>query len=124
MKSTITSDVGDERLVTRSLMGAREALGLTLAQTGAIIGVSESTMKRYSLGNAVISAPKVMELALGLIRIYQALFAVVGGDLAQMRHWMTTPNRHFRNGQPDELAQTYQGLAELNVYLDAMPGRH
>lgn len=121
--SAISTDIDDQTLVTRSLMGAREGLGLTLSQLATIVGVSESAMKRYSQGNAAISSPKVQELALGLIRVYRALFAIVGGDKVQMRHWMATPNHHFRNRPPAEMASSYQGLAELNVYLDAMRGR-
>jgi hypothetical protein len=36
---------------------------------------------------------------------------------------MKTPNRHLNNQVPTDLAGNYQGLAELNVYLDAMRGR-
>lgn len=60
---------------------------------------------------------------MGFIRVYRALFAVLGGNSEQMQHWMRTPNRHLKNQQPDTLATSYQGLAELNVYLDAMRGR-
>lgn len=121
--SAVTTDIDDDLLVTRALLQARESLGLTLAELAAIVGVSVPAMKSYSRGAAVIRSPKVQELALGLIRVYRALYAIVGGDPAQMRHWMTTPNGHFRDQRPAERARSYHGLAELNVYLDAMRGR-
>ena len=121
--SAIAPHVDDDQLVTGALLRTREALGLTLAEVGAVVGVSVPTMKGYSRGSAVIRAPKTRELALGLIRLYRSLFAILDGDPAQMRHWMKTPNRHFRGEAPRELAQSYAGLAELNTYLDVMRGR-
>jgi transcriptional regulator with XRE-family HTH domain len=113
----------DAELVTEAFVEAGRELGLTLAQMAAIIGVSSSTMKNYSRGAATIASTKDQELSLGFIRVYRALFAILGGNQEQMRYWMKTPNRHFNNQVPTDLAGNYQGLAELNVYLDAMRGR-
>lgn len=113
----------DAELVTEAFVEAGRELGLTLAQMAAVIGVSSSTMKNYSRGAATIASTKDQELSLGFIRVYRALFAILGGNQEQMRYWMKTPNRHFNNQVPTDLAGNYQGLAELNVYLDAMRGR-
>ena len=113
----------DVELVTDAYMQAGRELGLTLKQMASVIGVSEPAMKNYSRGAATISSPKSQELSLGFIRVYRALFAILGGDREQMQHWMKTPNGHFGNQVPTELAGSYQGLAALNVYLDAMRGR-
>jgi hypothetical protein len=96
---------------------------MTLGQLARVIGVSESAMKNYSRGSAVINSPKNQELSLGFIRVYRALFAILGGNREQLQHWMSTPNRHLNSQEPRALATNYQGLAELNVYLDAMRGR-
>ena len=113
----------DAALVTHAFIEAGRELGMTLGQLAKVIGVSESAMKNYSRGSADISSPKDQELSLGFIRVYRALFAVLGGNREQMQHWMHTPNRHLNQQTPAALATTYQGLAELNVYLDAMRGR-
>ena len=113
----------DAELVTEAYIESGRELGLTLKQMAAIIGVSEPAMKNYSRGAATISSAKSQELSLGFIRVYRALFAILGGNQEQMRHWMKTPNRHFSSQAPAELAASYQGLAALNVYLDAMRGR-
>ena len=110
-------------LVTAAFVVAGRELGLSLALMAAIIGVSSSTMKNFSRGAATIASTKDQELSLGFIRVYRALFAILGGNQEQMRYWMKTPNRHFNNQVPTDLAGNYQGLAELNVYLDAMRGR-
>jgi hypothetical protein len=36
---------------------------------------------------------------------------------------MRTMNHHLRQQVPLDLIETYQGLAEVNLYLDAMRGR-
>jgi uncharacterized protein (DUF2384 family) len=113
----------DAELVTQAFVEAGRELGFTLAQMASVIGVSESTMKNYSRGAATIGSAKDQELSLGFIRVYRALFAILGGNREQIRHWMKTPNRHLNNQVPTDLAGNYQGLAELNVYLDAMRGR-
>jgi uncharacterized protein (DUF2384 family) len=113
----------DAELVTHAFVEAGRELGFTLAQMASVIGVSESTMKNYSRGAATIGSAKDQELSLGFIRVYRALFAILGGNREQIRHWMKTPNRHLNNQVPTDLAGNYQGLAELNVYLDAMRGR-
>ncbi len=113
----------DAELVTHAVIEAGRELGMNLGQLAKVIGVSESAMKNYSRGSATISSPKNQELSLGFIRVYRALFAVLGGDREQMQHWMHTPNRHLNSQAPAILAANYQGLAELNVYLDAMRGR-
>lgn len=121
--SSVATHIDDNQLITEALLRTRAALGLTLGDLARIIGVSEPTMKSYSRGASVIQAPKTRELALGLIRVYRALYAILDGDAAQLRHWMATPNRHFRGQAPRELARSFSGLAELIVYLDAMRGR-
>lgn len=113
----------DAELVTEAYIQAGRELGLNLKQMASVIGVSEPAMKNYSRGAATISSPKSQELSLGFIRAYRALFAILGGDQEQMQHWMKTPNRHFSGQVPTALAGSYQGLAALNVYLDAMRGR-
>jgi uncharacterized protein (DUF2384 family) len=113
----------DAALVTHAFIEAGRELGMTLGQLAKVIGVSESAMKNYSRGSADISSPKDQELSLGFIRVYRALFAILGGNREQMQHWMHTPNRHLNQQTPAALATSYQGLAELNVYLDAMRGR-
>lgn len=113
----------DGELVTSAFINAGRDLGMPLRQLARVIGVSESAMKNYSRGSASISSAKDRELSLGFIRVYRALFAILGGNREQMQHWMHTANRHLNRQVPAELVENYQGLAEVNVYLDAMRGR-
>ena len=113
----------DAELITTAYLEAGRELGMTLSKLARVIGVSDSAMKNYSRGSSVINSSKDQELSLGLIRAYRALFAILGGNREQMQHWLRTPNHHFGEMAPAELVENYQGLAQVNVYLDAMRGR-
>jgi uncharacterized protein (DUF2384 family) len=113
----------DSELVTSSVLRSADTLGVTLSRLARVLGVGEATMKNCSRGTASLTRYKQQELALGLIRVYRALYAILGGDEAQMKHWMRTANHHLSQQVPLDLIETYQGLAEVNLYLDAMRGR-
>lgn len=113
----------DKEIVTTALLEAGSYLGLTLSRLAGIVGVSTASMKNYSRGSATLSNAKSVELALGLVRVYRSLYAIVGGNREQMQHWMRTPNAHLRDAAPDDLVTTYEGLALVNHYLDGMRGR-
>ncbi|WNO10030.1 XRE family transcriptional regulator [Teredinibacter sp. KSP-S5-2] len=119
---TATLAISDEALVGKSVIGAAEALGLTREQLANAIGVSVPTVARMKSGGAV-PGNKPFELSLMVIRIYRALFAIVGGDNASMKHWMSTPNKHFSGECPNDLIQKVDGISQLVWYLDAMRGR-
>lgn len=117
----------DLNLVGDSVLDAADALGLSREQLAHTIGVSVPTIARMKRG-APIPGNKPFEMALLLIRIYRALYALVGGDLHAMRHWMATPNKHFSQQSglpriPADMIQGIEGLTQVLWYLDAMRGR-
>lgn len=119
--------ISDLNLVGDSLMRATEVLGLAREQVANAIGVSVPTIARMKKG-APIPGNKPFEMALLVIRIYRALYAMVGGNQEAMQHWMATPNTHFseQSGQPQvpaEMIQSVEGLTRVLWYLDAMRGR-
>jgi len=105
-------------VLSRALVKAGRELGLTQADLGAVIGRDRTALSR----SAVEPESKSGELALLLIRAYRALFVLVGGDPHQMKHWMSTPNRHV-GGIPAQLVRSIQGLNRVVEYLDAIRGR-
>lgn len=113
----------DQEIVTSALLEAGSNLGLTLSQLASVVGVSAASMKNCSRGAASLSNAKALELALGLVRVYRSLYAIVGGNREQMQHWMRTANTHLRNEEPRKLVASYEGLAIVNHYLDGMRGR-
>jgi len=107
-----------ERVLAAALVSAGKELGLTQTELGSVIGRDRTALSR---GN-IDPASKSGELALLLIRAYRALFALVGGDAAVMRHWMHTENLHT-GGVPAEQIRSVQGLTRVVEYLDAMRGK-
>ncbi|HMU89910.1 MAG TPA: MbcA/ParS/Xre antitoxin family protein [Pseudomonadales bacterium] len=114
--SAATAAVGSEQVVlTKALLNAGKALGLTQAQLGQVIGKDRTAISR----GGVDPDSKAGELALLLIRCYRSLYVLVGGDVAQMRHWMQSENRHT-GGIPAQQIRQVQGLLTVLEYLDAM----
>ncbi len=79
-----------------ALLGAGKALGMTQADLGRVIGKDRSAVSR----GRIDPDSKAGESALLLTLRYRSLFVLVGGDPAQMRHWMHTPNLHTGGAQP------------------------
>ncbi len=104
-------------VLSKALLNAGKALGMSQAQLGNVIGKD-----RTSISRGIDPDSKSGELALLLIRCYRSLFVLVGGKPGDMKHWMQTENRHTR-GIPSEQVQTVQGLNQVLEYLDAMRGK-
>lgn len=107
----------DNEVLAEALLAAGRSLGLTQAVIGEVVGRDRTSLKR-----ALDPASKSGQLALLLVRIYRSLFALVGGEPDQMRHWMITANRHT-GGVPAEQVRTPEGLVTVANYLDAMRRR-
>ncbi|MBD3619086.1 MAG: DUF2384 domain-containing protein [Chromatiales bacterium] len=116
---TATLPKADPRAVlTKALLNAGQALGLSQADLGRVVGKDRSVFSRGQLD----PASKSGELALLLIRCYRSLYALMGGDEAQMRHWMHTHNHHT-GGVPAVQLRTVEGLVRVAGYLDAIRGK-
>jgi hypothetical protein len=118
MESNLAREPDARRVLASALVSAGKELGLTQADLGAVIGRDRTALSRGQLD----PESKSGELALLLIRAYRALFALVGGDRAAMRHWMHTENLHT-GGVPAEQVRSVQGLSRVLEYLDAIRGR-
>lgn len=108
----------DERAVlTKALLNAGKALGIAQTDLGKIIGKD-----RTSISRGIDPASKSGELALLFIRCYRSLYVLVGGQTAEMKHWMHTENRHT-GAIPAEQIKSIQGLIHVTEYLDALRGK-
>jgi hypothetical protein len=118
---TAVTRVGPDggEVLCKALLNVKEALDLKQAELGDIIGLNRSSVSRLQ---SLDPASKAGELALLLVRVYRSLFAMVGGDVAAMQHWLRTPNQHL-GGTPLKLMTSIQGLIHVVEYLDAVRGR-
>ena len=62
------------------------------------------------------------ELALLVIRIARALFALTGGDKDWIKHFMHNPNK-VTGGIPAKQMETIQGLIQVVQFVDAIRGK-
>ena len=104
--------------LAKAFLNAGKALGLTQAELGHVIGRDRSALHR----RGIEPSSKQGELALLLIRGYRSLYALVGGNEADLKHWMHTENRHT-SGIPAEQVKSVQGLIHVVEYLDAIRGK-
>ena len=114
--------VDADAVLLKALLSTREQLGLTQQELAGIVGVNRSAISRWGDSGGLRPQSKTGELALLLIRIYRALFALFGGNLDDMRHFLRTENRHL-GGVPLEQMGQVQGLVRVVEYLDAIRGK-
>lgn len=107
------------RVLTKAVVRAGDALGLTSAELASIIGVSPATMSRMRKGDYVLGMKdKSYELAALLVRFFRSLDAIAGGDNAVRTAWLRGENAAL-GGAPADLIQTVSGLTNGLAYLDA-----
>lgn len=118
MNTVLKIKAQSSQVLATAFLRAGKELGLSQAALEEIIDRNRSSISR----NGIDPQTKSGELALLFIRAYRSLFALVGGDAGQMKHWMHTANRHT-GGVPAEQVRSVQGLVGVVEYLDAMRGK-
>lgn len=109
-------EADNKQVLSKAVANAARALGITQKQLGEIIGKD-----RTSINRGIDPQSKSGELALLFIRCYRSLYSLMGGQEADMKHWMHTHNYHT-GGIPAEQLSQVQGLNRVLNYLDAMRG--
>lgn len=113
-----------ERVLTAAVAEAARRLGLRTTDLTRIVGISQPTASRLLNGRYVLAeGSKPWELAAHLVRLYRSLNALVGGDDALARAWLTSPNRAFDAAVPLALITRVDGLVRACDYLDAQRAR-
>ena len=109
-------------VLTRAALRAADRLGLPQKDLATLLGVSASTVSRFSQ-RPLDPRSKEGELAVLFVRLYRSLDALVGGQDEAARSWMHSDNDHL-GGPPARLVQTVTGLVHVLEYLDAMRGKN
>jgi Protein of unknown function (DUF2384) len=106
----------------KALVRAAQALGLSQAEVGWVLGTSPASVSRtFGVGRGVEPASAEGRLALLFVRIFRSLDALVGGDEEKARAWLRAQNHHL-GAAPMTLFSTAPGLVHVAEYLDAMRG--
>lgn len=112
------------RVLTAAVAEAARRLGLRTTDLTRIVGISQPSASRLLHGRYVLAeGGKPWELAAHFVRLYRSLNALVGGDDALARAWLTTPNRAFDAAVPLAVIARVEGLVRACDYLDAQRAR-
>jgi len=106
-------------VLTKAVIRVGEQFDLSARTLSAILGVSEASVSRMKRGDFMLEpATKPFELGVLFVRLFRSLDAIVGGDGAVARAWLTNPNTVLK-ARPVEKIQTIAGLVDVIGYLDA-----
>ncbi|APR70368.1 MULTISPECIES: MbcA/ParS/Xre antitoxin family protein [Acinetobacter] len=121
--SALLKQPADKKVVlAKAVLSAAEQLDLKQVQLAAILGVHRTAISRLKNNPELDPASKQGELALLLIRLSRALYALTGGDTDWMRHFLNTPNR-VTGGIPVEQIESISGLVSVLQFVDAIRGK-
>ncbi len=119
---SLESKPSESQVLAIALNNLKDILDISNNDISEIIGVHRNTLSRSLSNKKIDSKSKEGECSLLLIRIYRSLFALNGGNIDAMKHWLRTNNRHIQ-GVPLETMKTVLGLSRVVNYLDAIRGK-
>lgn len=111
-----------EAVLAKAFLNAGQQLSLSQAELAAVLGIDRSAISRLKNASGIDPQSKKGELALMLIRVARALFALAGGDQDWIKHFMRSPNK-VTSGVPAEQVQSIQGLIAVLQFVDAIRGK-
>lgn len=109
-------------VLAKAVLRAADQLGLKQAELAATLGMHRTAVSRLKTTASLDPASKQGELALLLLRLARALFALTGGDQDWIRHFMRTPNK-VTGGIPAAQIETIQGMTTVLQFVDALRGK-
>lgn len=111
-----------DAVLAKAVLRAADQLGLKQGELAAVLGIHRTAVSRLKNRPVIDPRSKQGELALLLIRLARALYALTGGDEEWMKHFMRSPNR-LSNGVPAEQISSIQGLITVVQLVDALRGK-
>lgn len=111
-----------DAVLAKAVLNASLQLGLKQVDLAAVLGVHRTAVSRLKSHPSLDPNSKQGELALLLIRVARALFALTGGDNEWMQHFMHTPNK-VTAGVPAEQIKSIQGLMRVLQFVDGVRGK-
>lgn len=111
-----------DAVLAKAVLKAAAQLGLRQADLAAVLGVHRTAVSRLKQNPSLDPSSKQGELALLLIRIARALYALTGGDPDWMQHFMHSHNT-ATGGIPARQIESVQGLVTVLQFVDAVRGQ-
>ena len=118
-RAAVRAVVSEGAVVTKAALRAAGLLGISNKALARIVGLSEASVSRMGVGTYTLApGEKPFELAVLFVRFYRALDAIVHGDDAVARTWLSNPNAALGDA-PITVIQSVSGLVHAVAYLDA-----
>lgn len=111
-----------EVVLSKAIIRATSQLGLTQSQIAQTLGIHRTAFSKLKNKPTLSPASKEGELALLVIRIARALYALTGGDEAWIKHFMHSPNK-MTGGIPAEQISSIEGLMSVLRFVDGVRGK-
>ncbi len=108
-------EIVKNKILSKALLNAAQEMGIGMDVLNQIIDEDCSAIGQ----SGITPETKSGERALMLIRCYQSLYSLVGGDPEQIKHWIHVFNKGIK-GVPAEKILEEAGLIQVVSYLDAM----
>ena len=109
-------------VLAKAVLNASEQLGLKQAELAAVLGVHRTAISRLKQSQSLDPLSKQGEIALLVVRIARALFALTGGDAEWIKHFMRTHN-NITGDIPAKQIESIQGLMTVVQFVDAIRGK-
>ncbi|HYD56874.1 MAG TPA: XRE family transcriptional regulator [Burkholderiales bacterium] len=121
-KSEPVTAAHEQEVLTKAVVNAAKALGLSQAKVASALGVSTPTASRMFGGTYLLDPErKEWEFAALFVRLFRSLDSIVGSD-EKARAWLNSENRAL-GAKPVDLLPSAEGLIRVLLYLDAARGR-
>ena len=109
--------VRKSKILSQAVLTAAKYLGLSDLQLATAIDITNNELAKIKQGEKRLIENSTPYLrAADIIRLYQALFAIVGGDESVMLQWMQSPNLAL-DATPIEKISSNEGLQSVVNYL-------
>ena len=109
-------------VLAKAVLNAAEQLGLKQGNLAAVLGIHRTAISRLKQNPDINPTSKEGELALLLVRLARALFALTGGDRDWIQHFMNSPNK-VTGGIPAQQIARIEGLIRVLQFVDAIRGK-
>jgi len=104
-------------VLSKAVLRTAEKLGLSMDQLAQVLSVEHAEINQVRMALDPTSKPG--QKALLLIQMFQSLYALTGGDVEWIRHFMRSPNL-MTGGIPIEQIQYENGLVIVLEYLHTL----
>lgn len=122
MSALIQQTPAPEVVLAKAIVNASEQLGLKQAEIAEAIGIHRTAFSRLKNKPFLDPKSKEGELALIVIRIARALYALTGGDEHWIKRFMRNQNQ-MTGGIPALQIANIEGLMAVLRFVDAIRGK-